>query len=789
MSKFMSLLLCGSALTFTAGAAHAQSAAAPAAGGQHQLEEVVVTARKREESLQRVPVAVAVVSAQALKNNLASDLQKVGELAPQVSLATAGSGTGAVITVRGVSSASNDAGLDQSVALEVDGVPMSRGRIISAAIFDMASVQVLQGPQALFFGKNSPGGVISLRSVDPGNEVSGYATVGYEFKADEKFFEGAVGGPLTDTLKARVAVRLDKIKGWIKNTATPIPYPLDPGVVTPGATQGKRGPGGHDYAGRLTLLWEPDNTFDARFKLFLDSQTRNGNTTEPFCIGGQTQPYILGNIPLPGEDCDKNMVKSHSAIPAKYAQNFPYGNGGVPYFISKFGLGSLALNKRFDNFSIASTTGYYRQMTQQAYSADWSPYATIWASSKESYKLFTQEVRANTDLDGPVNVMVGGYFEHFKRPFFNAPDLFHTFNSAANNYTVTNLLSNTTGTYYSAFAQLRWNIMPDLELAGGARWSHDKKRLSLVNLGSAPVGTGAAILKGPLSASYSDNNVSPEVTLTWHPTPDQTLYGAWKNGYKAGGLSNAFLVFAGTTPSSLEFQPEKVKGFEAGYKATMLDRRVRFDLTAYRYNYNNLQVVAYNAQTISFVLQNAASARIQGVQGSGEWLVTDDLTLRGNFGYNSAKYRRFDTAPCYVQQTVAEGCIAAAGGVPAHQNLSGRHLIRAPKLTFMGGFDYKLRLMEGWATNLSAQASHTSSYETATDQAPGGHQKGYWLLNAALRTGPEDGHWEVALIGRNLTNSYYTQETIGWSGSSVKTQYVGNFSRPREVVLEGTVRW
>jgi outer membrane receptor protein involved in Fe transport len=787
MSKFMTLLLCGSALAWQGGVAHAQNAA-PAAS-QHQLEEVVVTARKREESLQRVPVAVAVVSAQQLKNNLATDLQKVGELAPQVSLATAGSGTGAVITVRGVSSASNDAGLDQSVAVEVDGVPMSRGRIISASIYDMSSVQVLQGPQALFFGKNSPGGVISLRSVDPSNKFEGYATAGYEFEAHERFVEGAVGGPITDTLKARVAIRLDKIRGWIKNTATPIPYPLDPGVITPGATQGKWGPGGHDYAGRLTLVWTPTETFDAKFKLALDTQTRNGNTTEPFCIGGQTQPYILGTIPLPGEDCQKNMVKSHSAIPSKYAVNFPYGNGGVPYFISKFGLGSLTLNKRFDAFSLTSTTGYYKQMTQQAYSADWSPYATIWAASKETYKLFTQEVRANTNIQGPVNGMVGGYFEHFDRPFFNAPDLFHTFNTVANNYTVTNLLSNTKGDYISAFAQLRWNIMPDLELSGGARWSHDKKDIYLINQGSAPVGTGAAILKGPLSSSYHDNNVSPEVTLTWHPTSDQTLYGAFKTGYKAGGLSNAFLVFAGTKPSDLVFKPEKVKGFEGGYKATMLDRRLRFDVEVYRYNYNDLQVVSYNAQTISFVLQNAATARIQGIQGSGEWLITDDLTLRGNFGYNSAKYRKFDTAPCYVGQTAATGCIPAAGGVAAHQDLSGQHLIRAPKLTFMGGADYKLHLVDGWATNLSGQASHTSSYETATDHAPGGHQKGYWLLNASARTGPEDGHWEVALIGRNLTNSYYTQETIGWSGSSVPTQYVGNFSRPREVVLEATVRW
>jgi outer membrane receptor protein involved in Fe transport len=121
-----------------------------------QLQEIVVTARKREESLQRVPVAVSVIDQSVLENNISDSLTKIGELAPQVSLSQGGSGTGAVITIRGVSSASNDAGLDQSVAIEVDGVPISRGQIISASMYDLEQVQVLQGPQALFFGKNSP---------------------------------------------------------------------------------------------------------------------------------------------------------------------------------------------------------------------------------------------------------------------------------------------------------------------------------------------------------------------------------------------------------------------------------------------------------------------------------------------------------------------------------------------------------------------------------------------------------------------------------------------------------
>src|SRR3989442_7819267 len=116
--------------------------------------------------------------------------------------------------------------------------------------------------------------------------------------------------------------------------------------------------------------------------------------------------------------------------------------------------------------------------------------------------------------------MVGGYFEHFERPFFNAPDLFHTFNRNAGNYTTTNLLSNTRGEYYSAFAQARWNILPNLELAGGARWSHDQKRFRMMNLLNSQAFPTLYPSSVPLTSRYKDNNISPEVTLSWHPEPD-----------------------------------------------------------------------------------------------------------------------------------------------------------------------------------------------------------------------------------------------------------------------------
>ena len=178
-------------------------------------------------------------------------------------------------------------------------------------------------------------------------------------------------------------------------------------------------------------------------------------------------------------------------------------------------------------------------------------------------------------------------------------------------------------------------------------------------------------------------------------------------------------------------------------------------------------------------------ADIRGLQGSLEWLAHDTLTLRGNFGYNKAEYDSYPNAPCYSGQTAATGCNPANGT----QDLSGEELARAPELTYRLGADYSPALVAGWETTLSVSASYSGDYETSTDNAPQGHQDSYWLVNAGVRVAPVEGHFEVALLGRNLTDEYYMLNSNGWSGAGNPDQWVGFFNRPMEIVLQGTVRF
>ena len=789
--KFKSVLLFGAALAafsgtaFTGTGAMAQSVAGQASAAANEtqatgLEDVIVTARRRSESLQDVPVAVSAISKEELQNNLVADLTKIGELAPQVVIGRATIGTGAVIGVRGISSSSNDPGLDQSVAVAIDGIVLSRGRIISTAVFDLAQVEVLEGPQALFFGKNSPAGVISMSSANPTSSFQGQVRAGYEFEARERFAEAFVSGPLTDTLGARFAFRASEMDGWTKNIATPIEDPLHPGVIVPGATSGGRQPGNQEYAGRLTLVWTPTDDFEADFRLLFSHQDLNAYNafTEAFCTNGVTQPTLFGTIIDPNADCRKDRRKSEGSLAPEFAANYTGGNNGVPYFTSEGVLAALTMTKQFGDVSVTSTTGYYEQEFSGANNADYTSFALLWGSQSETYKLFTQEFRLNTDFAGPVNFSAGVYYETSDRLFGNYPDIMHAgLNVAANNYTSFETFADAETETMSAFGQVRWQFTPTLELAAGARYSRDEKTQDAwnrtVGVTTSPLRPAGSVL----TSEFSDENVSPEATLSWKFAPGHLAYLGYKTGYKAGAISNGALLLASSTADDLVIDSEVADGFEVGYKGDLFDRTLRLNLTAYSYDFDDLQLGTFNATTISFTIQNAAAARTQGVSASFDWLAADRLTVSGNLGYNRARYTRFMDAPCYAGQTVAAGC------VDRRQDLTGEQLVRAPDLNATLAANYVAPLWTGWEADFSASASYSSEYQTASDNDPGGMQDGFVRLNAAVNIGPEDGRFQISVIGRNLTDEYYLASTSARPLGG-PNEYIGVFNRPREVVVQ-----
>lgn len=776
-------------------AAWAQNDSSAEGASETQLDAIVVTARRREESLIDVPVAVSALSAQALANAHVTDVTQIAQMTPQLLIAPASGGGGGTISIRGVGSSYLDPGIEQSVGVLVDNVSVGRGRFILASQFDLQQVEVLKGPQALFFGKNSPAGVISITSASPTREFAAMVRAGYEFEAEEKYVEGYVSGPLSDSLLFRVAGKFSDINGWLKNVAPGGDNPIYPFPIPCPSTG--LAPAYESYSGRLTLKWEPSDDFDATFKFSANHLKGNGDDAiEGFCAPPATTLGQLSTLNLatfqqvfdPNSDCKLNKVRAQGALPKELLNNWAGARDGRSYNRLTTYIGSLVLNQRFGDVQLTSVSGYTKLKGRNLGFYDLTSFASVASYLVEDTRTWSQELRLASDFDGPLNFTLGGFFEDAKRyNTFQAILGFVGFDAANGNsaYTFQNRWDNS-GNTYAAFGQLRYKFLDNLELAGGVRFTHEKKRIAGGNrylnlLGGAfgllPVGQ-------TVQQRLSFSNWSPEVTLSYKPQDNLMTYVAYKTGFKSGGISTPATISAiyGTNPGVLSFDPEKSKGFEAGIKGELAGRSVRFDLVAYRYTFDDLQLTSFEPTLIAYFIRNAGKSRTTGVEASVAWQATPELGLHASGSYNRAKYISFPNAQCYLK---IQGTPACSGGF---YDRSGQPLPRAPKWTFNAGGEYEKALNGSLKAGLSAEAIYTDRFFTDEQGSPDGVVNSFWRLNASVHVAEIDDRWELALIGRNLTDRYYqlvsNDKTFGTPG-----EYGGFTLRPREIVLQGTVRF
>ena len=791
------------------GAAYAQDTTATPApmsaaeSGAPGPDEIVVTARLRSESLVDVPVAISALTQEDVQRYAATDLTGIAQLSPQITLTRGTTGTGATFAIRGVGSSSGDGGIDSSVAIALDGIVVSRGAIVTQGMFDIQQVEVLKGPQSLFFGKNSSAGVVSIKSADPTSTFQGGIKAGYEFEAKEYFAEGFVSGPISDTLKGRLALRFARMdEGWVKNLAVPRPSAVPmfdgvtPGFALPGA-HNDSSPRSRDFAGRLTLVWEPSDDFDAKLKVLGGWSRSDGALTsaEVLCEPGQTLPLTNG-VPDAGSDCALDSRTNNPDMPAELAVNFPRTNGGLTYEKNRNFIGSLTLNRHFGDITATSITGYYRFHRENFENVGNSSIGPTWGNSLEKTEMFTQELRLISDFDGPLNFVLGGYFETGDRSAesiltlptggsgggvpVGGPSRYNRPDPVTGVYYDYDRLYNNTMRTYSALMQMRWQIIPTLSLDAGVRYTHERKRTVgqnvFVHTDKRPFYLNP---NTRLAGTFQDGNFSPEVTLSWKPAETMTLFAAYKSGFKSGGFSNSTLG-ATATIGALQFNSEKADGFDLGFKGEFLDRRLALNITGYRYTFSDLQVSTFIPPS-SFLIRNAATARTTGIEGELRWRATDQLSLRTAVAYNKGKYVSYPNAPCYsLQQLVDPRCVqVSAAPVRFAQDLSGRSLHRSPEWSLNGGFTYAQEVGSDLKVTLTGDASYTSKQYTLETLRPLSMQDGYWLLNASLRLSDIDDRWEVALLGKNLTNERYFNYSLEKAFSAAGTTPAQIFVLPQ----------
>lgn len=820
-TRFTFGLLVGASAIITAQPTFAQDQAAQPAESAEESDEIIVTARRRDETLISVPVVVSAVSGETLQNRGVVNLDGLARVVPQLLIGPqGGSVQGGNISLRGIAGPDSNPFGDQAVSFTIDGVQVAKASVRRMSDFDVAQVEVLKGPQALFYGKNSMGGIVNIRTNDPGDRFEAGGRIGYELEAREKRAEGYISVPLGEGLGIRLAGQYSDMKGYLKDQTPRNSIYFNTARNPNETTWGIRG----------TLKYEAGDTFDARLKVNYGKVDGNGpaSTTEyVFCPTGSRQFAALGPVIGDNSQCGaggSNVNAGYGPVVATMPTSDllnNYRSDGKNFNKQDQHLTSLVMNFRpSDSLTITSATGFYKIKYDACQNYE-NSFAIILPSCNEyRNREISQELNFNTEMDGPLNISGGLYYSdvHAKTGSLTwlfgglfpllappgTPGLPNGLGGPDTPALVNYYYFTMKGKAYSAFIEGTFDITEQLELSGGIRYTKEKKRLPVVldgggvasaaqlpfllnqvgvattDLIPVRVGTPNALGATLLKDHDSWKDWSPEVTLSYRPSGDLTVFASYKHGFLSGSFNSSSVNLVAPNVD-LSYRPQTIKGAELGVKARLGD--VLFNAAVYTYKIDDLQVVNFTNATSS--IRNAAKAKIDGFEMDLTWRAPmEGLTLNGAMAYNKSKYQSFPGAPCYNGQTVAEGCV---GGT---QQLGGQVVPRSPKWNLQGGFNYDTPIGESMKLGLTGGLNHSSSYLTDASNAPGTRQKAYTMLDGTIRFGAEDDAWQVSLIGRNLTNKFvfFAAPDVPFTGNNnfgVRLgDRFGSVSRGREILLQ-----
>jgi len=759
-------------------AAHAQDGE-QADSGYSNMGEIVVTAQGREQRLQDVPISASVATGEDIQKSNLIDLQAVSAAIPGVRISP---GPGADnINVRGVGSGVN-AGFEQSVSTFVDGAYRGRGRSVRAALFDLERVEVLKGPQTTFFGNNAIAGAFNIVTRKPGDRLEYNASALYAPADGEFSIEAGASVPLTDSFSFRLAAKYSGMDGYSHN-----------------AINDEWGPHMRDFIGRASIHWEPTDSWemDARFDYGRNRDREQAqyqliNCPAPAAYGG-ARGLCATQLAAHDGVMDDVLDYEASVIPSSYDYDFKEA-----VLTNRWALGDLRLT---------SISTYFHHDFQQINTVlpldipgvGGTPYANNLTNSDVATS-YSQEFRLESPAGAPFEWMVGAYYEHqhffaqlmsgnYYGPFGlrGAP-----YYNADTPTATANWLDENSETR-SVFASATVHLADPLRLNLGARYSsvhkHDERKL--VSGTAVPIATPDTFVPGPqeiqeqIAAAAgsdlgpfdnprrTDDKFMPSVSLQYDLTPDVMAYASYTKGFKAGGYA--------LNSIKNEFDPETVDAYEVGLKGGLFDRRLNFALAFYRSDYSNLQESTADFRldgTVIFLVKNVAESRSQGIDFSASLRATDWLQLRADIGYLDAKYSHFPNAACtaYQQLTLPAPCV---------QDLSGKRKAFAPE--FSGSVGATITVPMGPVDmRLDPSMSFTSSYYGQATADPELLQPGYAKFDMRLGVGPSDRRWEVALIGKNLTNEVTASYRNSLPTSPGTT--IALVERPRSVAIQFSIR-
>jgi iron complex outermembrane receptor protein len=750
----------------------AGSAGVTAFASSSVIEEVIVTARKQAETLQDVPVTVSALTEADLDRYNITNLADAGKMVPNMVIAQGGSGNGSNLRLRGVGSSSISAAFDQSVAINLDGVVVNRGRFIHNSYLDMRQLEILKGPQSLYFGKSATAGVISITTNDPGDDFEFEFSAGVETEHDGVATEMVISGPLTDTLGARFAIGYLDNDELVENNTIGV----NPNAAAFGADDWF---GDESLNARLTMVWEPTDNFSAKLKYSYSEYDSSGGImwSETLCPDGAPQPSGVPNAASPfavfqaTDDCKLNGNNNRVYLNPGLRNGLPNGfDDGQARLEQETDFLSLqAVWDVTDTLTLTSVTGYVDLDHWEL--DDYGGGASVFGGlHNNQYESLSQEFRLASAYDGNLNFQAGVYWQETEQ-------LFHAFQYAFNLGVMPNIFGAAyasvggdpnatiigpdpiTGNEYdydkkhftdtevlSAFISFNWAITDRAELTFGARYTEEDKdgkiEIPYLHAAAGLFGFGGPPVIDGLK--FDDTNVSPELAIHYDLTDDISVFAAYKEGFKSGGIDNSALPTAALNPLSptfagfdfLIFDSEESEGGEIGMKAHLLDSSIRLNASIFSYEYSNLQVQLFDSTIIQFSTFNASALETEGLEFDLLWQTDiDGLSVRSAMAFTSTEYT---------------GDFFNAGG----ENLKGEELRNNAKVAGFVGTTYDFAISDELRMSASLDARYSDGY-TLTDTLNPYTQDNFWIWDASFSLYTSDDRHEISVIGRNLGDEIY----------------------------------
>ncbi len=716
------------------------------------VDIITVTAQKREENLQDVPLSVATLSSERL-----ADIQTAGEdilaLGARVPSLYAESSNGRLAPrfyIRGLGNVDFDVAASQPVSIIVDEVVLENVVLKSSPLFDVEQVEVSRGPQGTLFGRNTPAGVVKFTTRKPTNEFDAFAQVAYG-SYNTVTAQAAIGGPLVkDVLSARVSGLLQRRSDWVDNAFTGEDDALG---------------GYEEFAGRAQLLFTPTEAFSALLNFHARDLDGTSALFRANIIEQGTGKLVPGNY-------DRNVVFFDDG------GNNPQGadgwgvNGKLEYDFGGAVLTSVTAYETADNFSRGDIDGGFvgpnsffnpAAPPPPPYFPDTIRFPAETQDSIDDIDQFTQELRLASDSDGRLGWQLGFYY-------FDSDLLVSTVGSAFPPLTTLRHRNES----WAAFAQASYDVTSRFTVTGGLRYTEDDRDFEAVVL-------PPFVTVNPTSAS--DEDLSWDVSGLYAVNEGLNLYARVARGFRGPtiqGRDVAFAAFSGAVDPQTVATSETILSFEAGFKSLFLENRARLNVAGYYYTIDDQQFsIIGGAANVNQVI-NADEGIGWGLEADAEFAVTENLFVAAGFAYNHTEIRdeTLATAPCGSGLCTVLDPLNGLG----QALIDGNPFPNAPLLTLNGFAEYthplgdksELFVNTDWALQ---GKTNFFLYESAEYRSRGNFEGG---VRAGYRC--RDGHFEAAFFARNITNEHNLKGGIDFNNLT------GFVNEPRIFGVQLTVR-